>query len=463
MKAKQDKGLLKLLNVDFYKGSMKNYFFIKIIVLVFYVVTATKTYSQGISKPVYLYGKRVVATLAAENMHGRGYVNGGDSIAAEFIQKEFQGFALNAFNDDYYQSFSFPINTYPGAIDFNCTFYKNNKNQKFKGVPGQNFLVYPSSPSINSAFETIVFDSTYTISDKKFEKFRKKIKSKNIFVIVDDRNVSNKSKLEYFKKVKQGYFQTNSIELVKKLTWTTAQEVAEYVKIQVLADSFAFSSKGRGNVLIENKFIPKHTTQNIVGYVEGTEHPDSFIVFSAHYDHLGQLGKDVYFPGANDNASGCAMLLNLANYYAMPHNKPKYSIVFIAFAGEEVGLLGSKYYTENPLFPLKKIAFLVNTDIMGTGEDGITVVNGTVFKNELDSLVAINEKKELVKEIKIRGKAANSDHYYFSEIGVKAFFIYTMGGTKAYHDIYDKPETLPLNEFDNIFILITDFIDSLQH
>lgn len=460
MKVKQDNGLSKLLNVDFYKRNMKNYFLNKTVLILFFISMSFYSYSQGIAKSVYLYGKKVVATLAAENMHGRGYVNGGDSIAAEYIKKEFAGFSLKAFGDDYYQSFSFPINTYPGAISFNCSF---DEGGKFKGVAGQNFLVYPSSPSINSDFETIVFDSTYTSSAKKFEKFRKKIKSKNVFVIVDDRNVSNKSKQEYFKKVKQGYFKVNTIELVKKLTWTMAQDVADYVRIQVLADSFYFSTKGSGNVIIENKLIKSHKTQNIVGYVEGTEHPDSFIVFSAHYDHLGQMGKDVYFPGANDNASGCAMLLNLANYYAMPHNKPKYSIAFIAFAGEEVGLLGSKYYTENPLFPLEKTAFLLNTDIMGTGEDGITVVNGSVFKNEFDLLVAINEKKQLVKEIKIRGKAANSDHYHFSEKGVKAFFIYTMGGTKAYHDIYDRPETLPLNEFDNIFNLITDFIDSLQH
>ncbi|MGB3948298.1 MAG: M28 family peptidase [Bacteroidia bacterium] len=438
---------------------MKNRFFIKILIFVLFATTITALYSQGIGKSVYLYGKKVVATLAAPNMHGRGYVNGGDSIAAEYIKQEFTGFALKSFNDDYYQSFNFPINTYPAAISFNCLF---DKGVKFKGIAAQNYLVYPSSPSINGSFETIVFDSTYTSSDKKFEKFRKKIKSKNVFVIVDDRNVTNKLKQEYFKKVKQGYFKANTIELVKKLTWTMSQDVAEYVRIKVLADSFSFSTKGYADVVIENKFIKSHKTQNIVGYVEGTEHPDSFIVFSAHYDHLGQMGKDVYFPGANDNASGCAMLLNLANYYAMPHNKPKYSIAFIAFAGEEVGLLGSKYYTENPLFPLKKIAFLLNTDIMGTGEDGITVVNGSVFKKEFDDLVAINEKKQLLKEIKIRGKAANSDHYHFSEKGVKAFFIYTMGGTKAYHDIYDRPETLPLNEFDNVFSLITNFIDSLQ-
>ena len=156
------------------------------------------------------------------------------------------------------------------------------------------------------------------------------------------------------------------------------------------------------------------------------------------------------------------MLLNLATYYSKPENKPKYSIAFMAFCGEEVGLLGSKYYTENPLFPLKNIKFVFNMDIMGTGEEGITVVNGTVFQKEFDKLKAINTENKFIKDVKIRGKSANSDHYHFSEKGVKAFFIYSMGGIKAYHDIYDRPETLPLNEFENMFKLITKFGESLQ-
>ena len=134
----------------------------------------------------------------------------------------------------------------------------------------------------------------------------------------------------------------------------------------------------------------------------------------------------------------------------------------MAFCGEEVGLLGSKYYTEHPLFPMKNIRFLLNMDIMGTGEDGITVVNGSIFKTEFDKLKEINTQNNFIKDVKIRGKAANSDHYFFAENGVKACFIYTMGGIKAYHDIYDRAETLPLNEFENLFKLITKFGEYLQ-
>lgn len=422
-----------------------------------------KGYSQDIVKPVYSLAKRIVDTLAAPGMHGRGYVNDGDKIAANYIKQQFAELGLKSFRDDYFQPFTFSVNTFPGKMEFGCIFQNKKELETFEGVAGRNFIVAPDAPSINGLYPTIVFDSSYTTSPSKFEKFRKKIKSDGVFVIIDDRGVTNKQKLEYFKKVKNGYFGTHIIEPVSKLTWSVSQEVAKYVKIQVLADSFSFRAKGNVAINIENKFVESHATQNVIGYIEGSERPDSFIVFSAHYDHLGQMGSNVYFPGANDNASGCAMLLNLVNHYSKPRSRPRYSVVFIAFAGEEAGLLGSKHYTENPLFPMRKIRFLINTDIMGTGDEGITVVNGSVFKKEFDALVEINKQKEYLKEVKIRGKAANSDHYHFSEKGVNAIFIYTMGGIKAYHDIYDKAETLPLNKFEDVFYLILKFMDYLQH
>ena len=195
--------------------------------------------------------------------------------------------------------------------------------------------------------------------------------------------------------------------------------------------------------------------------VKGITNPDSFIVFSAHYDHLGRMGRGTYFPGANDNASGVSMLLNLAKHYSLEINKPKYSMVFIAFAGEEAGLAGSKYFIEHPLVDLKKIRFLINLDLVGTGDEGMMVVNATEHKREFEQLKKINEDRQYLTHIGERGKSKNSDHYYFSENGVPAFFFYTMGGIQAYHDIYDKAETLPLTKYKEVFRLIRDFADSL--
>ena len=102
-------------------------------------------------------------------------------------------------------------------------------------------------------------------------------------------------------------------------------------------------------------------------------------------------------------------------------------------------------------------------DIMGTGDEGIKVVNATEHKKEFDQLVKINSEKNLLPLVSPRGKAANSDHYFFEEAGVKTFFIYTLGGIKAYHDIYDRPETLPLTKFVEVYKLLLEFTDYLQN
>jgi hypothetical protein len=328
-------------------------------------------------------------------------------------------------------------------------------------------LISPICNTIKGYYSVLIFDSTHAASEKAFIDFKQNIKkAATTFIIIDDRAITDKNKLTYFKKVKANYFKVAGIiEFNTKLTWGQSQKVADYCLITILSTAMDIDFKALKqltcNVTIQNKFIPEYQSQNLIGYVEGTLHPDSFIVFSAHYDHLGKLGPAIYFPGANDNASGCAMLLSLARYYSL--HPPAYSIAFMAFGAEEVGLVGSRYYTEHPLFPLNNIRFLLNMDIMGTGEEGITVVNGSVFKKDFDALHQINMKNNFIKDIKTRGKAANSDNYYFSEKGVKAFFIYTLGGIKAYHDIYDKAETLPLNEFENLFNLITHFATYLQN
>jgi len=138
-------------------------------------------------------------------------------------------------------------------------------------------------------------------------------------------------------------------------------------------------------------------------------------------------------------------------------------MVFICFSGEEAGLLGSKYFSENPLIPLKNIRFLLNMDKLGTGDEGITAVNATVYPKEFARLKQANDNGHYLVKIGSRGKAPNSDHYWFSEKGVPAFFIYTMGGIKAYHDVYDISKTLPLNEYNHLFRLIVDFNSSLMN
>ncbi len=88
-------------------------------------------------------------------------------------------------------------------------------------------------------------------------------------------------------------------------------------------------------------------------------------------------------------------------------------------------------------------------------------MNGSVFNNKFDQLKQINEELDLLPQIKMRGAACISDHCWFDRNKVPNFYIYTLGGIPAYHDVYDRPETLPLTEFEDYFKLIVKFIDQL--
>lgn len=358
------------------------------------------------------FGRKMLDTLTSEYFWGRGYTNDGMKKAASFLAGEFKTYGLQPMDGkNFLQPFSYPVNTFPGKM------YVSINGKEL--TPGKDYIVGAESKGIKAGGQLEQLDSVQFINRK--EKF--------------------------------------IVKLEDKLTWTVAPEEAPYSMVLVYKNAVkANPSAFEAN--IENKFISNFKTANVCGIVKGIEKPDSIIFITAHYDHLGGMGKYTYFPGANDNASGISLLLNIARYYAT--HPQKYSIGFICFAGEEAGLIGSKYFTENPLVPLQQIRFLINTDLAGTGEEGIMVVNATEFPKEFDMMVKANEENKLLAAVKPRGKAANSDHYFFSENGVPAFFFYTLGGIKAYHDVFDKAATLPLNEHEHLFVLITKFNEKLM-
>lgn len=247
-----------------------------------------------------------------------------------------------------------------------------------------------------------------------------------------------------------------SLTLKKKLTYSVAAEVNKDCTIEL--DKTKFSAEPLDVELNIKSKLVNFESRNIGCFFPGASGSDSMIVFSAHYDHLGGLGNNVFFPGANDNASGVSLVLNLIRYYKQ--YPPKYKTVFIFFAAEEAGLIGSRFFVDSKTIDIQKIKFLINLDLLGTGDDGIMVVNGYVHARQFEQLNKINTEKQLVKEIKRRGKASNSDHYWFSEEGVPCFFIYTMGGPTAYHDVYDIERTLPLTDYADVFKLITEFVNT---
>jgi aminopeptidase YwaD len=416
--------------------------------LIFYILLFILS---GIQAQEKSYARWIIDTLSAPGMHGRGYVNNGDKTAADFIKNEFIRQGLQPIDTSWFQKFIFPVNTFPKTAEISA----EGKSL----VPGKDFIVAPFSGSAKGKFQLITIDKNTFEDPKKLESlYRQSFKNK--FLIFDSKGITEKKQLEFLSALKIHPLGAKGMVVVKdeKFTWSVADTSLAHLVIEVQRAALPEKPKSI-NVHIQNDFFSEYASQNVIAYSKGTLHPDSFIVFTAHYDHLGRMGSDIYFPGANDNASGIALLLDLAGHYV--RNPGPYSIAFIAFSAEEIGLIGSKFYCENPLFPLSNIRFLINLDLLGNGQDGITVVNGSVFQEEFELLQKINYKNNYVVKINERGKAANSDHYWFSEKGVPAFFIYTLGGSKAYHDIFDTSEKIELPFYDEIFRLLTNFTASL--
>lgn len=393
------------------------------------------------------YVNRVVEKMAAPGMHGRGYVKDGDRKAAAFLCKEYRTIGLLPFGASYSQDFTININTFPGKMK--CTV--NHRTL----TPGTDFTVSCNSPGIQGTFpliwpsppvtESSILDLANVNPDAAFG-----------FLVVDD-------SLSHLKNIESLPYKGLVVLHDKKLWWHVSRcsAVRDWVSLDVKEEELPAGTPSI-SLLIENEYKTRYITQNVAGFVPGKAHPDTFLVFTAHYDHLGRMGKDAWFPGAHDNASGTAMMLDLARYYSSPENRPDFSMAFIAFSAEEAGLYGSQYYADHPLFPLGCIRFLINLDLVSTGVDGIMVVNGEVFQAEFDRLVAINQAGMLVKEVKKRGPAANSDHYPFYEKGVPSFFIYTLGAYGEYHTVDDKPEMLPFTAYNEFFTLLTRFFEHIE-
>jgi aminopeptidase YwaD len=397
------------------------------------------------------YTSQVLDKLTSVELAGRGYVEDGHLKAATYIAGEFEKAGLKKFEKTYFQNFSLEANIFPGAMEVQL-----QKDIPLK--PGEDYIVGPNTPTLKGYYKLVLIDSAVVADAKRLKKMSQMDYSKE-FIILDDSKVILPEQKEFYKFFLQNPWPAAGIIVIndKKLTADIAATQSPQVTLHITRKAMAVADKVI-YVNIEAE-VKKVKTQNVVGYVQGTQYPDSFVVVSAHYDHLGKMGVATYFPGASDNASGTSMLLNLAQYYAK--NPAKYSVVFMAFSGEEIGLLGSMYYAEHPLFPLKKIKFLFNIDIMGDAADGITLVNGTTMTSEYNKINSINDAKKYIPSIQKRGEAAISDHYPFYAKGVRCFFAYSRGKITAYHDITDTKAGLPLTNYQGCFQLFKDFIAAL--
>ena len=393
--------------------------------------------------------KHEISSLCSPTLAGRGYIARGAEKAGKHIAKEFReaGLIAAASDSSFYQYYSFPVVTFPDSVMISFG--------KKALVSGEDFLVDPSANSYHGNLRMKRVNLGALKDSAAWEYAKRKLNDRNVFLLEGTDSLCRLLKIhpsQLSELLPRGAY---IIPQKGKMNWSVSTDMVASTVLYV-QDSVLPKRARKVRVDVNSRLNPSVKNSNVIAMVPGTRIPDSFIVFTAHYDHLGKMGYEATFPGASDNASGTAMLLRLAAHYAK--NPAPYSMLFIAFSGEEAGLKGSSYYVEHPTVPLEKMRFLINLDIMGNAQDGITVVNATEHPAQFSLLEQLNKKGSYLPQIRSRGKARNSDHYYFSEAGVPAFFIYSNGGPGYYHDVFDRPNSVALTNIDKVMQLLKDFV-----
>ncbi len=390
--------------------------------------------------------KQLVSELSSAKYQGRGYAYGGANKAGKYLKKEFSKAGVD---EVVCQSFKLDINTFPGKMEL----FVDGKKQ----VAGVDFVMREFSPGVHGIYKLYYVDTLNYNPEKIFSDLAKP-ENKDVFVVCDfwfiykhradfykmetDKDCANAGMIYTWNEPLKFYKAYGEQVVAKPIIWVSANFPKDAQSIT--AD-------------IDNKFLKGYKCFNVIAKVEGKRH-DGCYVFTAHYDHLGNLGKQVYYPGANDNASGTAAIVTLAAYYAQ--NRPEYDMYFIAFSGEDANLRGSEFYAQHPTVPLENIRYLFNLDMIG---DNNPVQYCEVSDEGLrgyELMEKINQGKRYFKDLNRGELGGNSDHYPFAQRHVPCILFENENGDafQYYHTINDNMETMKFDTYEPLFKLITDFV-----
>lgn len=284
---------------------------------------------------------------------------------------------------------------------------------------------------------------------------------------VDDLNEKDPLVVKYMNSItkeelKEQLYEYASDEMEGRMTGTPGQRRAvEYLKGKYQAMQVA-GGAGNGEYLqnIPKEFFGKRniTSENVLAFIEGSEMPDEILVLSAHLDHIGVEGDEV-FNGADDDGSGTIALVEIAEAFQQAvkeGNGPKRSILFLHVTAEEIGLQGSKYYTDNPVYPLANTIADLNVDMIGRIDpkrekksNYVYLIGSDFLSQELHD---ISEKANAMYtnvdlDYTYNGKNDpnkfyyRSDHYMFAKNNVPVIF-YFNGTHEDYHRSTDTPDKI---------------------
>jgi hypothetical protein len=391
--------------------------------------------------------KNHLFNLASDEFEGRGTGEFGQYLAADYIRNHFINIAIKGPVNDtgYFQHYT--INKMD-APDLNLII--NNlsyQNQKDYFLYNQNKYILPASYKTKKLYSISTLDK---LSHKHkesaiFYNYSTNDTSDLINSYINFINECNKYniKLIFILKPKIDLFDV----MFKLRSEMFKREITSKTPIIFLNDTIKLNKKNIINFIIKPNFKSVET-QNVLGFIKGKI--DETIVISSHFDHLGKKDGKIYY-GADDNASGTTAVLNIATAFSNAVQSgytPYRNILFITFSGEEIGLLGSKFYTDNPVVPLSNTVVNINIDMVGrkdyiykNDEKYIYVIGSDKLSTTLHNT---NEEVNATYQNLILDYKYNqpndpnrfyyrSDHYNFAKNNIPVIFFFN-----GLHDDYHK-------------------------
>jgi len=490
---------------------MKKYFILLLAFLIPSVIVPQKNYSnpQIAAKDIYDHLKYI----ASDELEGRYTGSKGEKLAADYLEQQFKSYGLKpAFGNSFFQSFTF-IEKVEMVNDNSLTIISNGKETSLDLK--NDFIPFAFSGS-GSVKGQLVF-AGYGISAPKlnYDDYTGiDVKGKIVVVLRGNPEYDkNGSQFEMFAALRQkanvakekgaigiiivnGYFPKNDQDKLQEFTYDQSPLLKDFSAVQVKR-SFVdelFKSEGlnlsdyQQKISADKKpasFLFKNasakvttgvaevtgTGHNVAAVLEGTDPilKNEFIVFGAHYDHLGwgQAGslyrgtdKQIH-NGADDNGSGTVGLLEIAEKYASMKNNRR-TLVFAAFSGEELGILGSSYFVNNPPISLDKVTAMLNMDMIGRFNDNDKVLNviGAATANEFKTI--LNKRNNYNFSLSLTDDGmGGSDHQAFTNKQVPVLFFFS-AMHQDYHKPSDKIEKINTSGEEKILKYVYDISTSLD-
>ncbi len=417
----------------------------KLIIITLAFIMATMIPEMSLQAQDLAHYKQVVKELSSAKYQGRGYAYGGANKAGKYLAKEYKNAGVD---EIMLQPFTIDINTFPGKMEMSV--------DGRKLIPGVEFSMREYSPGVRGTYKLYYVDTNNYNAEKMFADLAKP-EYKDCFVVCDF--FFSYRHYQDFKKIwgKEGCTNAGMIQTWDPLLKFYKAYGEKIMGKPVIWTTSDFPKDAQSiTVNIENKFLKDYELFNVIAKVEGKRH-DSCFVFTAHYDHLGNLGKKVFYAGANDNASGNAAIVTLAAYYAQ--NRPEFDMYFISFSGEDANLRGSEWFVAHPIVPLEQIKFLINIDMIG--DNNPVQYLETNSDRGFATFDKINSEKKYFKGLNRGELAGNSDHYPFTEKGVPSILFENEEGDafKYYHTPFDTYENALFDTYEPLFRLVRDFVE----